>query len=144
MNMFKPAKAKSAREYLASLPKERRVPMTFLDRFIRKSAPRLKPNFIYNMPGYGSFRYRNRKKEVLDWPVIAMASQKDYISLYVCAVTDGKYLAETYAKRLGKVSVGRSCIRFKRIEDLDLKTLKKVIILAAKSPGLVGAGEGRA
>jgi len=110
MNMFKPTKAKTAKEY-----------------------------FMYNMPGYGSFKYKNYKKETLDWPIIALASQKNYISLYICAVEDGEYIAEKYKDELGKVSVGKSCIRFKKIEDLHLTALKKVIRLAAKSPGLVGA-----
>ncbi len=141
MNMFKPTKAKSAKEYFQMLPSERRKPLEFLHTFIQKAAPKLKPNFLYNMPGYGSFKYKNYKKESLDWPTIAMASQKNYISLYVCAVDKGDYLAEKYKHDLGKVSVGKSCIRFKKIEDLNLKTLKKVLQLAAKSPGLVGAGE---
>ena len=93
------------------------------------------------MPGYGSFKYRNYKKEIIDWPIIALASQKNYISMYVCAVKDGEYVAEKYKDELGKVSVGKSCIRFKKIEDLNLKTLEKIIKLAAKSPGLVGVGE---
>ena len=118
------------------LPKERREPMEFLYKFIQKTAPKLKPNFLYNMLGYGSFTYKNYKKEVLDWPIIALASQKNYISLYVCAVEDGEYIAEKYKGELGKVSVGKSCIRFKKLEDLDLKTLEKVIKLAAESPGL--------
>ncbi len=42
-------------------------------------------------------------------------------------------------KELGKVSVGKSCIRFKKLEDIHLPTLKKVLQLAAKSPGLTGA-----
>jgi hypothetical protein len=113
--------------------------MMFLDAFIRKTAPSLKPAFPYNMPGYGSFKYKNQKKQILEWPVIALASQKNYISLYVCAVWNGEYLAEKHKKDLGKVSVGRSCIRFRKIEDLNLKTLKKVITLAAKHPGLVRA-----
>jgi len=54
-------------------------------------------------------------------------------------VDHGEYIAEKHKKELGKVSVGRSCIRFKKVEDLNLKTLEKVIKLAAKSPGLVGA-----
>lgn len=137
--MFKPVKAKTAKEYFAALPKERREPMAFLDAFIRKAVPRLKPVFSYNMPGYGAFQYRNSKKEVLDWPVIALASQKNYISIYVCAVVDGKYIAETYKKELGKVSVGKSCIRFKKVEDLNLPVLKKVLKQAAASPGLIGA-----
>ncbi len=56
--MFKPVKAKSAKEYFAMLPKERREPMEFLHKFIQKTAPSLKPNFLYNMPGYGSFKYK--------------------------------------------------------------------------------------
>lgn len=72
------------------------------------------------------------------WPIVALASQKNYISLYVCAVKDGQYLAEKYKNELGKVSVGKSCIRFKKLTDLNLKTLEKVIKLAAKFPGLVG------
>ena len=95
------------------------------------------------MLGYGSFKSRNYKKEIIDWPVIALASQKNYMSLYVCALDGKQYLAEKYKKELGKVSVGKSCIRFKKLEDLNLKTLEKVIKLAAKNPGLVGAEESK-
>jgi hypothetical protein len=68
--------------------------------------------------------------------VIALANQKNYISLYVCALDKGQYIAEKHKKELGKVSVGKSCIRFKKIEDINLPVLKKVLQLAAKSPGL--------
>lgn len=139
MNMFKPTKAKTAKEYFDALPEERKKPMLFLHKFILKTAPKLKSNFLYNMPGYGSFKYHNYKKETIDWPVIALASQKNYISLYVCAIDKEGYIAEQYKAELGKVSVGKSCIRFKKIEDLNLKTLEKVIKLAAKSPGLASA-----
>lgn len=138
MNMFKPAKAKTAKEYFDTLPEERKKPMMFLHKFIQKTAPKLKSNFLYNMPGYGTFKYKSSyQKEELDWPVIGLASQKNYISLYVCAIDKGGYIAEQYKAELGKVSVGKSCIRFKKIEDVNLKTLEKVIKLAAKSPGLV-------
>lgn len=143
MNMFKPVNAKSIKEYFDALPVDRREPMEFLNKFIRKSAPKLKPTFAYNMPGYGSFKYQNYKKEIIDWPIIALASQKNYISVYVCAVEDGEYIAEKYKSELGKVSVGKSCIRFKKLEDLNLITFEKVIKLAEESPGLVGAGEHR-
>lgn len=137
--MFKPTKAKSVKEYIAALTKERREPIEFLHKLIQKTAPSLKPRFAYNMLGYGSFPYKNYKKEMITWPVIALASQKNYISLYVCAVKDGKYLAEKYKRELGKVSVGKSCIRFKKLEDVDLATLKKVIKEAVRHPGLAGA-----
>ncbi|MCA9389453.1 MAG: DUF1801 domain-containing protein, partial [Candidatus Magasanikbacteria bacterium] len=109
----------------------------FLHEFIQKSVPKLKPHFAYNMLGYGSFPYVNYKKEQILWPTIAMANQKNYISIYVCAIDGKEYLAEKFKDDLGKVSVGKSCIRFKKLEDLHLPTLKKVLQLAAKSPGFV-------
>jgi hypothetical protein len=72
---------------------------------------------------------------------VALASQKNYMSLYVCAVEDGEYLAEKYGNKLGKVSVGKSCIRFKKLEDLNLPALNKVLQKAAGLSGLIGAGE---
>jgi len=140
MNMFKATKAKTVKEYLQAVPPDRKEVMEFLHAFIQKTLPKLKPYFGYNMLGYGSFPYKNNKKEIMTWPVIGLANQKQYISLYVCAVVDGKYIAETHKKDLGKVSVGKSCIRFKKIEDVNLVTLKKVIKLAEKHPGLAGVG----
>lgn len=136
MNMFKTNKAKSVTEYLKAVPKERRELINFLHKFIQKTVPKLKPHFAYNMLGYGSFPYKNYKSEVVQWPIIALANQKNYVSLYVCATSKGKYIAEEHQKELGKVSVGKSCIRFKKLEDLNLSALTKVLKLAAKNPGL--------
>lgn len=136
MNMFRPTKAKTVKEYLQTVPPERREMVDVLHNLIQKAAPKLKPHFAANMLGYGSFPYRNYKKELIEWPVIALANQKQYVSLYVCAVVDGKYLAETYKKELGKVNVGKSCIRIKKLEDINIPVLKKVIKLAEKNPGL--------
>lgn len=140
MNMFKPVKATSIQEYLDHLPADRREIIESLDGFIKKTAPSLKPHFAYNMLGYGSFPYKNSKGETVGWPTIALASQKNYISLYVCAVQDGKYVAEKHQNQLGRVNVGKSCIRFKKLADLDLDGLRKVIKIAEKAPGLQGVG----
>lgn len=137
--MFKPVKAKSVKEYFDMLPPERREPMEFLHKFIQEKASSLKAHFAYNMPGYGSFKYKNHKNQILDWPTIALASQKNYISIYVCAIEGKEYIAEKYKHELGRVSVGRSCIRIKKLDDLNLEKFEKVIKLAEKSPGLVGA-----
>ena len=142
-NMFKAVKARSVAEYLAAVPEERAKDFRFLHAFIQKAAPKLKPHFAYNMLGYGSFPYKNYKKEMISWPIIALASQKNYISVYVCAVEKGEYIAEKNKSRLGKVSVGRSCIRFSKLENVNLPVLKEVIRKAAKFPGLVGADEHR-
>ena len=141
MNMFKSSKANTVEEYLDQVPSERKEIIDYLHKFIQKTAPSLKPHFAYNMLGYGSFPYKNYKKEDIVWPTIALANQKNYISLYVCSVQDGKYIAETHKDELGKVSVGKSCIRFKKLEDLNLKSLEEVIRLAEKNPGLDGAGK---
>lgn len=134
--MFKKTSAKNVKEYLASIPKERKETTLFLHNAIQKISPKLKPHFAYNMLGYGSFPYRNYKKEIVDWPIVALANQKHYISVYVCAMSSGKYLAEKYKKDLGKASVGKSCVRFKKLEDINLPTLKKIIKEASKNPGL--------
>lgn len=140
MNMFKPTKAKTVKEYISLLPTERREIIDFLHRLIQDTAPTLTPHFAYNMLGYGSFPYKNAKKKMVEWPTIGLASQKNYVSLYICAVKDGKYIAENNKKELGNVSVGKSCIRFRTLGDLNVAALKKVIKAAEKSPGLVGVG----
>ncbi len=136
MNMFKPVNATTTDEYIDQLEDERKEIIEYMDAFIKKTSKALKPHFAYNMLGYGNFKYSNYKKEIIDWPTIALASQKNYISLYVCALEDGEYLAEKYKNKLGKVNVGRSCIRFKKLEDLNLPELEKIIKLAAKNPGI--------
>ncbi len=141
--MFKKIKAWSVASYLASVPSERQNLIRFLHAFIQKAAPKLKVHFAYNMLGYGSFSYKNTKNEILQWPVVALGNQKQYISIYVCSVVDGEYVAETYKRELGKVSVGKSCIRLKRLEDVNLTVLKKVIQTAAKHPGLIGVGKNK-
>jgi hypothetical protein len=51
-------------------------------------------------------------------------------------VKDDKYIAETNAKSLGKVSVGKSCIRFKSMGDVELDELKRVIKEAGELGGM--------
>ncbi len=136
MNMFKPVTAKSVDEYINMLTPERKKTILYLHEKIQKASPKLKAHFSYNMLGYGSFKYKNYKKEIIDWPTIALASQKNYISLYICALENGEYIAEKYKDKLGKVNVGRSCIRFKKLEDLNITEVEKIIKLASKNPGL--------
>ncbi|MDD3741109.1 MAG: DUF1801 domain-containing protein [Bacteroidales bacterium] len=139
MNMFAKNDAKSIEEYLIALPDNRKKEINFLHEYIKKTVPGLKPYFASNMIGYGSFQYLDSKKRKMDWPIIALANQKNYISIYICAISDGKYVAEKYEKELGKVSVGRSCIRVKKIDDLNLETLTTVLKVSENNPGLIGA-----
>ena len=118
-------------QYIDALPEERRVPIEQLHKLIRKHAPKLKPFVQHGMLGYGPYRYRYQSGREGEAAAIALASQKNYISLYVSCTEGGAYLTEKYEGRLGKVSVGRSCIRFKKIADLDVEAAAELIRHAA-------------
>jgi len=75
----------------------------------------------------GPVHLKYKSGREVDWSLIALASQKNYISLYVYATKKGQYIAETYKDRLPKTSIGKSCIRFKNIENIDLKVIEKVL-----------------
>lgn len=135
-NMFQQTKTNNIEDYIASVPDERKEAFNFLHQTIQKVSPKLNAHFATNMLGYGTFPYKNYKKEMIEWPIIALANQKQYISIYVCALDQGVYLAEKYKDQLGKVKVGKSCISFKKLEDLHLPTLKIILSKAAKNPGL--------
>jgi hypothetical protein len=139
MNMFAKNEATSVEEYLLMVPNDRKKDIDFLHDFIQKSVPKLKPYYASNMIGYGSFYYLDSKKQKKDWPIISLANQKNYITIYVCAIVEDKVAAAEYKKDLGKLTKGISCIRFKNIEEIKLETLKKVLKLAEKNPGVAGA-----
>lgn len=129
-------------EYFAAAG-EREPILREVDEVIKKAAPNLEPVLFGGMTGkglgYGLQPYQSKSmKEPMDYPLIALANQKNYISLYIMAVENGEYIAEKNAKRLGKVSVGKSCIRFKKLEDLDLSVVSEIISNIAKR---VAAGE---
>ena len=76
--------------------------------------------------------YRSKSGRESDWSTIALASQKRYISLYISPAGErGRYLAESYADRLPKADIGRSCVRTKRLSDVDEGALTELIREAA-------------
>jgi hypothetical protein len=115
--------AKTFEEYFV-LSGKHEADLRTLDALIREHAPSLAPLPSIAMGestilGYGSFVYKPKSsKTEQTWPIIALASQKNYISLYACAVIDGEYVAEKYKERLGNVNCGKSCIRLKRLDDI--------------------------
>ena len=80
-----------------------------------------------NIIGYGTWSYTNSAKKKVEWFLIGLALQKNYISLYVNAVENGKYVSEIYGKDLGKVKIGKSSISFKSIADLDIFKLNEFL-----------------
>ena len=129
-------------QYIASLPAERRAAVHALHEAIRSTVPKLEPHISAGMLGYGKYRYKYASGREGEASVVSLASQKNHISLYLCATENGEYLAEKNKEWLGNVSVGRSCIRFKKLEDLNLKAamelVKKAPVLMKEDPNVVG------
>jgi hypothetical protein len=104
-----PKHARSPERYIALLEEPRKSEIRRLHELIRRAAPGLEPHMQSGMIGYGRYHYRYASGREGDWSRISLASQKNYISLYVMATKDGRYLAETYAERLPRANIGRSC-----------------------------------
>ena len=103
-----------------------------VDALVTGAAPgidrQLVPMGAGAMLGYGLMPYKPKSaKESTMWPLIALAAQKRHLSLYVCAVVDGGYIAEDRAARLGKVSCGKSCIRFPSLVGVDVVELDRLL-----------------
>jgi hypothetical protein len=90
--------------------------------------------------GYGDYTYTGRSGTTVDWFVVGLAAQKNYISVFVNAVEGGAYLAERYADRLGTAKVGKSSISFKRLSDIDLDVPIELIAKARAASGADAPG----
>ena len=128
--MIAPPEIKTPVQYFASLAEPRRSDVRALHDAIRKAVPKLKPEMIGGFLGFGKYRYKYESGREGDTGVVAVASQKQYISLYLGCGEDS--LAEKNKERLGKVSVGKCCIRFKKLADLDLKVAMELVKQSAK------------
>ena len=105
-------------KYLAGLPDDRRVALQTLRELIHTNLPDVLEMWAYKMPSFERNGF-----------ILSMASQKNYMSLYVCE-TD---LLEKYAEQLAHLNCGKSCIRFKKLTDLPMETVSRIIVEAAES-----------
>jgi hypothetical protein len=128
---------------------EREDELRRVDALVRAAAPgidrQLVPAGGGRMLGYGLMPYRPRSAKVATTtPLISLAAQKRYLSLYVFAEVDGRYLAEARAERLGSVSCGKSCIRFSSLDRVDTDELAAVVrdAVAGTAASRDGAGTG--
>jgi Domain of unknown function (DU1801) len=127
---------KTPAEYIAAVDDKRRPDIAALDALIRKHAPKLEPVIMDGLLGYGPFHYRYVSGREGDACKLAIASNASYISLYCFASDAEGYVAERYDGRLGKANIGKSCVMFRKLEDLDQKALVALIKETAKM-GLV-------
>lgn len=98
-------------QYIEDLAPDRKAALEQIRTLIRTTLPDIKETMQYRMPTFE-----------LDEVVCAAASQKQYISLYMDVE-----LVEEHRDELAHLDVGKSCIRFKKIEDLPLNTIQKIL-----------------
>lgn len=86
--------------------------------------------------GFGSHEYTNTKAGG-QWPVAAFSPRKQNLTMYLMPGFDQQ--ADLMSK-LGKHSTGKSCLYVKRLSDLHLPTLKKLIKASVKQMKSGSAG----
>jgi hypothetical protein len=128
--------AKTVSAYLKNLPRDRREAITRIHKAIVKALPKgYKEIMQYGMISYvvplklypkGYLENKN-----VPLPFAALASQKNHMAVYLmCIYTDPvllRWFKDAYKKSGKRIDIGKSCIRFKRIEDLPLDIVAKAI-----------------
>ncbi|MHC4845607.1 MAG: iron chaperone [Planctomycetota bacterium] len=113
------SKAATVAAYMKELPAERRAALARLRALIRKGAKGATEDMRYGMPTY-----------TLDGEYLfAFAAQKNNYSFY-CCYTD---VLKKHKKRLGKLDCGKSCVRFRKPEDLDLDVVADMVSDSVKA-----------
>ena len=82
-----------------------------------------------NIVGFGTKKYKYASGQEVDWPLIGFSPRKQNLVLYAMSGEDSH--ADLLAK-LGKHSVGKGCLYIKRLSDVDLPTLKRLINASVK------------
>jgi uncharacterized protein YdhG (YjbR/CyaY superfamily) len=128
--------ATTVREYLAKLPADRRAALEAVREVILKNLDRdYEEGIQYGMIGYYvphsvfPAGYHCDPKQPL--PFIGLASQKNHLSLYFTAIygqgDQEQKFRERWARTGKKLDMGKSCIRFKKAEDLALDVIGQTI-----------------
>jgi len=124
---------KSVDAYLESLPAERRAVVKTLRELVLKNLPKgYEESFEWGYPTYEIplSKYPDTyNKRPLSY--VAIAAQKHYYAVYLmCVYQDAKLrtrLEDDFAKAGKKLDMGKSCIRFKRLEDVPLPAIGRAI-----------------
>jgi hypothetical protein len=132
MPMFQ-GKSKTVADYLASLPPERRDVVSKLRTLIKRNLPKGYTEQI----GFGIITYAVPLAKLPDTyngePLCyaGIAAQKNYYSLYLMSVygnaKKAKWMADEFKKRGKKLDMGKSCLRFKSLDDIPLDVVGEVI-----------------
>lgn len=128
------SKATTVTEYLAELPPDRRQAIAAVRKVILDNLDNgFEEGMQYGMIGYYvphriyPAGYHCNPKQPL--PFACLASQKNYMSIYLMTVYGGDetWFREQWARSGKKLDMGKSCIRFKKLDDLALDVIGAAI-----------------
>ena len=129
------SKATTVHQYLAELPADRRRAIENVRAVILKNLdPIFEEGMLYGMIGYYvphkmyPAGYHCDPKQPL--PFAGLASQKNYMSVYLGCYDhpeNERWFREAWAKTGKKLDMGKSCIRFKKLEDLALNVIGELV-----------------
>ena len=136
------SQAKSVDEYLAALPEDRRQAFETVRKVILANLdPDYEEGMQYGAIGYYiphrvfPAGYHCDPKQPL--PFACLASQKNYMSLYLmatyCGCTedgetmDASWFRSAWAKTGKKLDMGKACVRFKKLDDLALDVIAEAV-----------------
>lgn len=125
------SKATTVTAYLASLAEDRREAIGAVRQLVLDNIdPAIEEGMAYGMIGYSvphslyPAGYHCDPKQAL--PYMSLASQKNYMSLYMMFLYEGDasdLFAAEWAKTGKKLDMGKCCIRFKKVEQLALDVI---------------------
>ena len=130
------SKAKTVDQYLAELPPDRRDAINAVRKLILKNLPDgFEEVMQYGMIAYVvpfelfPAGYHCDPSQPLCFA--ALASQKNYMAIYLTTVYGHKKTQEWFVKAYKasgkKLDMGKSCVRFKKLEDLPLNVIGQAI-----------------
>lgn len=127
------SKASTVEQYLEQLPPERRAVVSKVRELVRRNLPKgYDETMAFGMIGYGIplSRYPTTYNgQPLGY--VALAAQKNYYALYLMGPyvngEQGTELAEAFKRAGKKMDMGKSCLRFKSLDDLPLDAIGRVI-----------------
>ncbi len=130
------SKAATVEEYLSELPEERREALAAVRDVVLENLPKgYEEGMQYGMIGYFvphsvyPSGYHCDPRQPL--PFAGLASQKNHMSIYLmCVYGDPEHEAwfrQAWEKTGKKLDMGKSCVRFKKIDDVPLKVVGQAI-----------------
>ncbi|HEV3261909.1 MAG TPA: DUF1801 domain-containing protein [Gemmataceae bacterium] len=119
----------SVEGYLAAIDDEaRRKDCEALAELMAKATKQPPRMWGASIVGFGSYRYRYASGRGGESCVVGFSSRKGDISVYGLNAAAG---AAELLSKLGKHKAGKGCVYIKRLSDVDLKALERLVAGAA-------------